>query len=112
MASQINASGGSIAQYLSPGLFIQIGLPCEPPEGMKPLFDLLNSFVEIAFIAGIAFATLGFLWAGILFMMGGEDTTRRGKRVARNTLIGTVLLLGANTILAFLISQLGTPMCG
>jgi hypothetical protein len=78
---------------------------------MQPLFDLLNTFVEIAFIAGIAFATLGFLWAGILFMMPGEDTTRRAKRVARNTLIGTVLLLGANVIVSFLVSQLGATTC-
>jgi len=46
---------------------LQVNLPCEPPEGMQPLFDLLNSFVEIAFIAGVAVATLGFLYAGIRF---------------------------------------------
>jgi len=78
---------------------------------MQPLFDLLNTFVEIAFIAGVAVATLGFLYAGILFMMPGEDTTLRAKRAARNTLIGTTLLLGADIIVSFLISQLGTTIC-
>jgi hypothetical protein len=78
---------------------------------MQPLFDLLNSFVEIAFIAGVAVATLGFLYAGIRFMMPGEDNTRLAKKGARNTLIGATLLLGANIIVSFLISQLGAASC-
>lgn len=90
---------------------LQVDLPCEPPAGMGPLFDLLNSFVEIAFIAGVAVATLGFLYAGIRFMMPGQDNNRLAKKAARNTLIGAVLLLGANIIVSFLISQLGTATC-
>lgn len=90
---------------------LQVDLPCEPPSGMQPLFDLLNSFVEIAFIAGVAVATLGFLYAGIRFMMPGQDNNRLAKRAARNTLIGAVLLLGADVIVSFLISQLGTAVC-
>lgn len=90
---------------------LQVNLPCEPPEGMQPLFDLLNSFVEIAFIAGVAVATLGFLYAGIRFMMPGEDNSRIAKKAARNTTIGATLLLGANIIVSFLVSQLGTAIC-
>lgn len=90
---------------------LQVNLRCEPPEGMQPLFDLLNSFVEIAFIAGVAVATLGFLYAGIRFMMPGEDNSRIAKKAARNTTIGATLLLGANIIVSFLVSQLGTAIC-
>jgi hypothetical protein len=43
--------------------------------------------------------------------MPGEDNSRLGKKVAKNVLIGTVLLLSANMIVSFLVNELGTTIC-
>jgi hypothetical protein len=49
--------------------------------------------------------------AGILILVPGEDYSRRGKQVAKNVLIGTVLLLSASMITSFLVSQMGSTIC-
>lgn len=84
---------------------------CTVPPDLQPLVDLLNTIGELAFIAGIALATVGFSIAGLLFMMPGQEYTRRGKQVAKNVLIGTIILLSANMVVSFLTSQLGTSLC-
>jgi len=84
---------------------------CTPPDGLGPLFDLLNTIAELAFLAGIGLGTVGFLVAAIFYMLPGENYSRQGKRVAKNVLIGTILLLSSNMIVSFLVSQLGGTVC-
>lgn len=84
---------------------------CNPPENLQPLFDLLNSITELAFLGGIGLATLGFTSAGLLLIAPGQDYTRLGKSVAKNVLIGSILLLSANMITSYLVSQLGANIC-
>jgi len=84
---------------------------CTVPSSFDPLFNLLNTLAEIAFVAGLAIGTIGLLVAAIYIMAPGQDSTRQGKNIAKHVLIGTVLLLSANMIMAFLTSQLGTAMC-
>jgi len=84
---------------------------CNPPENLQPLFDLLNSITELAFLAGVGLATLGFTSAGLLLIAPGQDYTRLGKSVAKNVLIGSILLLSANMITSYLVSQLGANIC-
>jgi hypothetical protein len=86
-------------------------LPCEVPSNLEPLFALLDSITQIAFLGGVGLATLGFSIAGLLLIMPGEDNSRLGKKVAKNVLIGTVLLLSANMIVSFLVNELGTTIC-
>jgi hypothetical protein len=86
-------------------------LSCNPPENLQPLFDLLNSITELAFLGGIGLATLGFTSAGLLLIAPGQDYTRLGKSVAKNVLIGSILLLSANMITSYLVSQLGANIC-
>jgi len=86
-------------------------LPCEVPEGLTPLFDLMDTFTQIAFIAGVGLALIGLLVAAIYFQMPGEDNTRRAKKIAKNVLFGTILLLAANGIVSFLVNELGTTIC-
>ena len=95
-----------------PAAAVHDSLECTPPESLSPLIDLLHSLGELAFLAGVAIGTLGFLTAGIFLMIPGEDWSRRGKGVAKNVFIGVVLLLSANMIISYLISQLGGPICG
>ncbi|PSP57019.1 hypothetical protein BRC72_11500 [Halobacteriales archaeon QH_7_66_36] len=84
---------------------------CTPPENLQPLFDLLNSITELAFLGGVGLATLGFTTAGLLLILPGQDNTRLGKSVAKNVLIGSILLLSANMIVSFLVNELGTTIC-
>lgn len=87
-------------------------LPCSPPDALSKLFELLHSITELAFFAGVGLATLTFIIAGIHLMMPGEDSTRRGKKIAKNGFLGAVLLLSANMITSYLVSQLGSTICG
>jgi type IV secretory pathway VirB2 component (pilin) len=82
-------------------------LECTPPDALTPLVDLLHSLGELAFLAGVSIGTIGFLTAGIFLMLPGEDWTRRGKGVAKNVFIGVILLLSANMIVSYLVSQMG-----
>lgn len=86
-------------------------LDCETPSSFEPLLGLLDSLVELAFIGGIGLGTLGFLVAGLFLMLPGQDNSRRGKLVAKNVFIGAVLLLSAQLIVDFLVSQLGATLC-
>lgn len=84
---------------------------CTVPESFTPLFNLLSTLAELAFVAGIAIGTIGLLIAAIYMMAPGQDSTRRGKDIAKHVLIGSVLLLSANMIMTFLITQLGASLC-
>jgi hypothetical protein len=86
-------------------------LPCEPSSGLQPLFDFLNSITELAFLAGVGLATLTFVVAGICLILPGQDYTRLGKKIAKNGLVGAILLLSANMITSYLVSQLGANIC-
>jgi len=86
-------------------------LPCTVPESLTPLFDLLDTVTQIAFLGGILLGTIGLLVAALYLMLPGEDANRRGKQIAKHVLIGTVLLLSAQMIIGFLVSQLGTAVC-
>jgi type IV secretory pathway VirB2 component (pilin) len=84
---------------------------CSAPESLTPLMELLHSLGELAFLGGVSIGTLGFLFAGICLMLPGEDWNRRGRSVAKNVFIGVILLMSANMIVAYLISQMGGTFC-
>ena len=87
-------------------------LPCPVPPELMPLFELLHTLTDVAFLMGVGLATLGFTVAGILIAGPfGDDYTQHGKRTVKRVFIGTVLLLSAGMIVSFLISQLGEPFC-
>lgn len=90
-----------------------LNLECTPAEALMPLFQLIDSLVQLAFFGGIGLGTLGFMTAGIMLMLPGDDWNRRGKSVAKNTFIGVVILLSAQFIIAFLTNQLAEGViCG
>ena len=90
---------------------VQDSLECETPSSFDPLLGLLDSLVELAFLAGIGLGTLGFLVAALFLMLPGQDNSRRGKLVAKNVFIGAVLLLSAQMIVDFLVTQMGAALC-
>jgi len=81
-------------------------LDCTTPSSFEPLLGLLNSLVELAFIAGVGLGTLGFLVAALFLMIPGSESNRQGKIVAKNVFIGTVLLLSAQLIVDYMVVQL------
>jgi len=78
---------------------------------MEPLVLLLHSLTELAFLAGVSLGVLGLSVAAIFLMLPGPENNRRGKMLAKNVLIGVILLLSANMIVAFLVSELGGVIC-
>ncbi|RJX52010.1 hypothetical protein DP106_00910 [Halonotius pteroides] len=71
----------------------------------------MNSITELAFLAGVGLATLTFVVAGTCLIIPGQGYNRLGKNIAKNGLIGAILLLSANMITSYLISQLGGSIC-
>lgn len=87
-------------------------LPCPVPPELMPLFELLHTLTDVAFLMGVGLATLGFTVAGILIAGPfGDDYTQHGKRTVKRVFIGTVLLLSAGMIVSFLTSQMGGTFC-
>lgn len=86
-------------------------LACNVPDAFEPLMSFLHTLTELALIAGIVVGTLGFVIAGLFYVLPGEDNTRRAKSTAKNTFIGVIILLSARMIMEFLVTQLGGTIC-
>jgi hypothetical protein len=85
---------------------------CTIPPSLQPLFDLLSTLETLAFVGGVSLGVVGLSTAGVMIAGPfGEDWVRRGKQVAKNTILGVVILASANMVVAFLISQLGPSFC-
>lgn len=85
---------------------------CTIPSSLQPLFDLLNTLEVLAFTGGVALGVIGLSVAGLMIAGPfGEDWVRRGKSVAKNTILGVIILASANMVVAFLISQLSPSFC-
>ena len=97
--------------FIQPAAAAHDNLPCEVPSNLEPLFALLDTFTQLAFLGGVGLATLGFSVAGLLLIMPGMDNSQLGRKGAKNVLIGTILLLSANMVVAFLVNELGTTIC-
>ena len=85
---------------------------CTIPGSLQPLFDLLGTLETLAFVAGVSLGVVGLSIGGVMIAGPfGEDWVRRGKQVAKNTILGVVILGSANMVVDFLISQLGPTFC-
>jgi hypothetical protein len=86
-------------------------LNCSSSQAFQPLFQLLHSLTELAFLGGVGLATLGFTTAGLLIIIPGQEYNRRGKQVAKAVLFGTIILLSANMMVQFIVNNLGGAVC-
>jgi len=86
-------------------------LNCSSSETFEPLFGLLHSLTELAFLGGIGLATLGFSVAGLLIIIPEQQYTHRGRQFAKSVLIGVILLLSAHMIVQFIANELGGTVC-
>jgi hypothetical protein len=101
-----------LAVTVQPAAAAHDNLPCSVPPELLPLFELLHTLTDVAFLMGVGLATLGFTVAGILIAGPfGDDYTQHGKRTVKRVFIGTVLLLSAGMIVSFLTSQMGGTFC-
>jgi hypothetical protein len=72
----------------------------------------LNTLEVLAFTGGVALGVIGLSVAGVMIAGPfGQDWVRRGKSVAKNTILGVVILASANMVVDFLISQLSPSFC-
>ena len=112
IAKQALRISGLILLISNPATASHDALPCPVPPELLPLFELLHTLTDVAFLLGVGLATLGFTIAGILIAGPfGDDYTQHGKRLVKRVFIGTVLLLSAGMIVAFLTSQMGGTFC-
>jgi len=84
---------------------------CSVPPSLQPLLALLDTLSQLALLGGVGLATIGFSVAAILILLPGQDRARRGKQLAQNVFIGTVLLLSAEMVVSFLSSQVAGITC-
>jgi len=100
-----------VTLFTTPAAATHDTLDCTVPADLVPLFNLLDTFTQLALLAGVTLGTLGLSIAGIMMLWPGQDMTRRGKDVAKHVIIGTIILLSAQAIVSFITSQLGTTLC-
>lgn len=86
-------------------------LPCEPPEDLSPLFDLLSGIIELLFLTGVGLGTLGFIVGGIYMMLPGDNASQKGKTVWKYTLFGVVLVLSSEMVMSYMIGVLSPGFC-
>lgn len=85
---------------------------CSIPGSLEPLFGLLHTLGVLAFTAGVALGVVGLSTAGLMIAGPfGEDWVRRGKQVAKNTVLGVVILASARMVVSFLINSLAPSFC-
>lgn len=91
-----------------------ISLPsgCTIPSDLQPLVDLANAVTELLFIGGLLLGVAGIMVSGAYFIVGtGPESIRKAKSIFKNVAIGVVLILSAEAIVAFLLSQVGASIC-
>lgn len=86
-------------------------LNCSLPGEIEPLLAFLDTIVQMLLFGGVSLGTLGLTLAGIMVIWPGQDMNRRGKDVAKHVIIGVVILLSAQMVMAFLVSELGSLAC-
>jgi len=86
-------------------------LPCEPPEGLSPLFNLLDGIIELLFITGVGVGTIGFILGGIYMMLPGDDSSQKGKSIWKYTLFGTLLVLSSQMVMEYMLEVLSPGFC-
>ena len=84
---------------------------CNPPADIQPVFDLLEAITEVTMMGGLTIAALGIAIGGVFFMWPGQDMNRRAKSIITYTIIGTVVILTAHAIVAFVTAQMAGPVC-
>ena len=84
---------------------------CSPPSEIQPVFDLLEAITQVTMMGGLTIAALGIAIGGVFFMWPGQDMNRRAKSTITYTIIGTVVILAAHAIVAFVTSQMGGAVC-
>jgi len=110
----IQSIGATIFIWIAskPAAALHDSVGCSIPSSLEPLFGLLHTLGVLAFTAGVALGVVGLSTAGVMIAGPfGEDWVRRGKQVAKNTVLGVVILASARMVVSFLISQLGPSFC-
>ncbi len=108
---------GAIISYLILGIDVTHAQGLVPPPGEDGLYgscqlvQLAQNIINFLIYISIVFATLLFMWAGVLYITSGPnpDQISKAHKIFWNVLIGLIVVLGAwliiNTILLAIVSD-------
>ncbi|SDQ40592.1 pilin [Natronobacterium texcoconense] len=109
----VEATVATLSQFVAstlnptPALSVFEALGCEVDAEFEPLFNLIDSLITLITLGGLAVAVLSLTVAGLVYMFGTRDQIVRAKRRVRAVLIGLVIILSANMVVVWLVSQIG-----
>lgn len=82
----------------------------EMNPAVQPLFDLIVTFIELAFMFGMLLAVGGLTIAGLMYITGGPATVEKARRIAIATIKGVLIILLAPALVALIVTNLN-PYC-
>lgn len=86
-------------------------VPCRDECGFQDFLVLVNNVLERLMQVAVMLATLGFVYAGFLYVTNNGDTGRidKGKKLFKNIFIGLIIAVAAwlivNSLVGFLLSD-------
>lgn len=96
--------------YLASGWVLQVStVPCST-TGPDTLTQLVMSLVQFAISTGLALGILGFAVVGVMHIIGDLEMRRRAKKYFKDIFLGVVILVGAPSFVAYIISAMS--VCG
>lgn len=99
-----NAGSGSSATRNNPGVSsptsFDLGLHIDNPLKVATIQDAVKFFVTTIVKIAIPLIVISFIWSGLsfIFAQGRPESVKKAKNIFFNTVIGTLLILGAWTI--------------
>lgn len=91
---------GALTLFLSAVSFVHAQAPFDNPLRARSIIELLEMFLRGLVYIGTIALMLAFVWTGFLFVMaqGAEEKIKDARRTLMWTLIGGLVLIGAQGI--------------
>lgn len=97
------------APLLDSGLIALQSASCPTPGGLEPFFEFMNNITLTVVLIGVGLGILALSVSGIQYMWGGIQTKERAKERVQRVILGLIILLSAQFVVAYLVTQL--PVC-
>lgn len=72
------------------------------PSAFTDLMQLLTRLQQLGIALGLSIAVLGYITAGIFYMLPGVENTQRAKKVFVGTTVGVVIILMSQGFIQFI----------
>ena len=96
----LGAATGKAAVPATPPTAFNLGLDIKNPLKVDTIQDAVKFFVTTIVKIAIPLIVISFIWSGLsfIFAQGRPESVKKAKNIFFNTVIGTLLILGAWTI--------------